>query len=248
MKRLGLKLIGAGYALPERVVTSDELEKMTGFEEFGIRKGMSKLLSGVSERRFAADDENSSDYAIRSEKMALANANIKPEDIDLLLFFSITSDFMEPATSMKIREKMGCINANCYDGIMWGGGTCYAHQPEMSYFRNESKEMIKTNFGRAMEFYSEAMKKFEIKREDVSLFIPHQITKYLTLKTIEILGIPVEKTVDQVGIYGNNGCASIPLAIAQAVEKGTLSFGSGQQIILFGFGNGISMTFISMNI
>ena len=47
--------------------------------------------------------------------MALESANLKPEDIDLLIFCSITSDFLEPATAMKIREDLGCSNANCYD-------------------------------------------------------------------------------------------------------------------------------------
>jgi len=340
VSKYGLKLIGAGYALPERIITSEELESMMEFEKFGIRKGMSKLLSGVSERRFAEGDEDSSDYAVRAGKMALENANMKPEDIDLLMFCSITSDFMEPATAMKVRSEIGCVNANCYDvknacnglltgleianmyvetgraknillvagevlsrflkmkyetveeieganatfsigdaggalvvtaveiqsekdvmrsifktvsdywhdGIMWGGGTKYAHNPEMAYFQNESKEMMKTNFSRAMEFYASAMKELNISIEDVDLFVPHQITKFLTLKTCEILGLPKEKTVDQIGKLGNNGCASIPIAIAKSIENGTLEMGSGQHVLLLGFGNGVSMALFSLYI
>jgi 3-oxoacyl-(acyl-carrier-protein) synthase III len=340
MKQFGLKLLSAGYAVPEREITSEELETMMDFEKFGIRKGMSKLLSGVSKRGFAADNEDSSDYAVRAGKMALDLANMDPTDIDLLLFCSITSDFMEPATAMKVREDLGCQNANCYDiknacnafltgleianmyietrraenillvsgeilsrylklhydtveeienanatfslgdaggaivvtakevksdadrmksifksssefwndGILWGDGTRYAHQPEMGYFQNETKQMIKTNFARATKFYANAMREFEISIDDVALFIPHQITKYLTLKSCEILGLPLERTVDLIGNHGNIGCASIPLAIAQNLESGKIQIGKGQQIVIFGFGNGVSMALMTLYI
>ena len=332
------KLIGAGQSLPKKVVTSKELEEQMEFDKFGIRKGMSKLLSGVSERRFAEEDENSSDYAVRAGKMALEQAGLKPEDIDLLLFCAITQDFMEPATSMKIQVELGCVNANCYDvknacngfltgieianlyieteraknvllvsgeilsrfvrmhyddpseiseanatfavgdgggaivlqarevqndrdvlkcrfksvgsywsdGVLWGGGTAYAHDPDMAYFQNETREMMKTNFARAMNYYSETMNLLKIRIEDVDLFIPHQITKFLTVNSCEILGLPPENTVEQVGFLGNNGCAAIPIAISRSLQEGKIQLGTGQQIVLLGFGNGISMAVVSM--
>ena len=335
-----MKIIGAGYSVPKRKVTSEELETMMDFEKFNIRRGMSKLLSGVNERGFAEDNLDSSDYAVRAGKMAIESSGLAPEDIDLLLFCSITSDFLEPATAMKIREDLGCCNANCYDlknacnafltgveianmyietgraknilicsgeilsrylrmkyndpheiananatfslgdaggaivvtarecsddkdrlksifrtssefwndGILWGGGTHYAHQPEMAYFQNESRQMIKTNFAKASEFYAKAMKEFNINIDDVALFIPHQITKYLTLKTCEVLGLPIDRTVDIIGDHGNIGCSSIPLAIAKNIESGRIKLGSGQQIVIFGFGNGVSMALMSLYI
>ena len=59
-----VKIIGAGHALPSRIVTFDELESSMNFEKLNIRKGMSTLLSGVRERRFAKENKNSSDYAV----------------------------------------------------------------------------------------------------------------------------------------------------------------------------------------
>lgn len=301
---------------------------------------MSKLLSGVSQRRFAADDEDASDYAVRAAKKALASANLQAEDIDLVLFCSISFDFMEPATAMKVREDLGCCNANCYDiknacnafltglevanmyiesgraknilltsgevmsrylkmdyenpeeiananatfslgdaggaivvtavesdreedrmknefrtcseywhdGVLWGSGTHYAHDPSKVFFQNESKEMIKTNFARAMEYYKEMLEKYNVDYDNVELFIPHQITKYLTQKSIEILGLPKDRTVNLVSNCGNIGCSSIPLAIARSIEEGKLIIGSNKQIVIFGFGNGISMGFFTLNI
>lgn len=47
---INAKLIGAGHALAQNIVTSEDLETQMEFDKYGIRKGMSKLLSGVSER------------------------------------------------------------------------------------------------------------------------------------------------------------------------------------------------------
>ena len=43
MVKYGLKIVGAGYSVPKRKVSTEELETMMEFEKFGIRKGMSKL-------------------------------------------------------------------------------------------------------------------------------------------------------------------------------------------------------------
>ena len=332
------KIIGAGHALPSRIVTSDELESSMNFEKLNIRKGMSTLLSGVRERRFAEENENSSDYAVMAGKMALKNANLSAEEIDLLLFCSITQDFMEPATAMKVQNELGCVNANCYDvknacngfltgieianmyieteraenilivsgevlsrflqmnyktadeiqnanatfaigdgggalvlravecdepiykskfksvgvywddGVLWGGGTMHAHDVDKFYFQNETKEMIKTNFARSIEFYSGTFNELMIDKENIALFIPHQITKYLTVKACEMLDLHKEKVVDQVEFLGNNGCASIPIAISRALQENKISLNSGQEIVLFGFGNGISMATLMMKL
>jgi 3-oxoacyl-[acyl-carrier-protein] synthase III len=108
--------------------------------------------------------------------------------------------------------------------------------------------MIKTSFNRAMNFYSEMFKKYDINFDKIGLFIPHQITKYLTLKTVEILNLPSDKTVDLVENHGNIGCASIPLAIAKSIEEGRLVLGSNKPIVILGFGNGISMAFFTLKI
>lgn len=325
------RLIGAGHALPNRKISSEELETKMNFDKFNIRKGMSTLLSGVRERRFAENNENSSDYAIRAGKMALENSGLKETDIDLLLFCSITQDFMEPATAMKIQHELGCVNANCYDvknacngfltgieianmyietqraknvlivsgeilsrflqmqydtaeelqnanatfsigdgggaivltadrvdkeiykssfksfgsywndGVLWGGGTMYAHDVDKFYFQNETRQMIKTNFAKSMDFYKKSFVKMGINKDEISIFIPHQITKYLTVKAIEMLELPVEKVIDQIEYLGNNGCASIPIAISLALENDKIHLNSKEKLVLFGFGNGVSM-------
>ena len=86
-------MIGAGKYIPEKVVTSAELEEQMGFERLGVRKGTIKLLNGVNERHFASDEENTSDLAAKAGMQAIEMAGIDPEDIDLLIFASISPGF-----------------------------------------------------------------------------------------------------------------------------------------------------------
>ena len=109
------KLAGVGKALPEKVVTSEEMEAMMGFDELGIRKGMAKILSGVAERRLAADGVQSSDLAIEASENALAMAGKKPEDIDLVIFSALTKDVAEPATANIVMDALDIRNAKSFD-------------------------------------------------------------------------------------------------------------------------------------
>ena len=108
--------------------------------------------------------------------------------------------------------------------------------------------LINKNVPNIVARISTAVSDFNINIDDVALFIPHQITKYLTLKTCEVLGLPIDRTVDIIGDNGNIGCSSIPLAIAKNIESGRIKLGSGQQIVIFGFGNGVSMALMSLYI
>lgn len=109
------KLIGVGKYIPERVVTSSELEEAMRFAELGVRKGTIKLLNGVEERHFAAEDENTSDLAAKAAKQAIEMAQIDSEEIELLIFASISQDFIEPATANAVQYKVGATRAKCFD-------------------------------------------------------------------------------------------------------------------------------------
>lgn len=109
------RIIGVGKYIPEKIVTSADLEKTLEFEKLGVRKGTIKLLNGVEERHFAAKEQNTSDLAALAAKQAIEMANIDPEEIDLLIFASISQDFLEPATANVVQHKVGADSAKCFD-------------------------------------------------------------------------------------------------------------------------------------
>ncbi len=101
--------------VPDRVVSSEEVEVLAGFDKFGIRKGMVKLFTGVEERRYARDDQQPSDMASAAAEEAIKHAGIHPKDIDVVIFCAITNDFLEPAIANIVQERIGAENAQCFD-------------------------------------------------------------------------------------------------------------------------------------
>lgn len=114
-------LLGVGHYVPERVLTNKDLEKMVDTSDEWIR-----TRTGIEERRIADDDMNTSDMAYLASKNALENANIKAEDLDLILVATVTPDYPFPSVGCLLQEKLGATNAAAMDvsaacaGFMYG--------------------------------------------------------------------------------------------------------------------------------
>jgi len=114
-------LLGVGHYVPERVLTNHDLEKMVDTSDEWIR-----TRTGIEERRIADDDMNTSDMAYLASKKALEDANIKAEDLDLILVATVTPDYPFPSVGCLLQEKLGATNAAAMDlsaacaGFMYG--------------------------------------------------------------------------------------------------------------------------------
>lgn len=73
---------------------------------------------------------------------------------------------------------------------------------------------------------------------DIDLFIPHQANIRIIDHAVERLGIAREKVFVNLDRYGNTSAASIPIALAEAVEQGRLS--PGDLVVMVGFGAGLT--------
>ena len=94
--------------LPERRLTSLDLEKeiVAKSKDILFPSGTIERLTGVRERRVAADDINASDLATEAARKALDASNLNPSDIDCLIFASASSDIIEPATANIVQENL----------------------------------------------------------------------------------------------------------------------------------------------
>ncbi|MBP1973491.1 beta-ketoacyl-ACP synthase III [Cohnella thailandensis] len=75
-------------------------------------------------------------------------------------------------------------------------------------------------------------------KQDIDLLIPHQANIRIIQAALERLELPEEKCVINVDRYGNMSAASIPVALAEAVEQGRVK--EGDKIVLVGFGGGLT--------
>jgi len=74
--------------------------------------------------------------------------------------------------------------------------------------------------------------------DDIDYLIPHQANMRIIQAVQERLGYSDEKVVSNIKYYGNTSAASIPIAMTEAVEKGTVNLSS--TAILCGFGAGMT--------
>ncbi|MEI7027372.1 beta-ketoacyl-ACP synthase III [Paenibacillus sp. y28] len=84
----------------------------------------------------------------------------------------------------------------------------------------------------------EVLRKAKWEKADIDLLVPHQANKRIIQSAMERLELPPEKCMVNLDRYGNVSAASIPLALAEAVEEGRLK--EGDKLILVGFGGGLT--------
>lgn len=103
------KVTSAAYYLPERVVTSLEMEDVLRQKNPTIRisRGIIESTTGIETRRFAADDEYNSHLAAKAAQKVLAATNTELSEIDLLLFAAAGQDLLEPATAHIVQDMIG---------------------------------------------------------------------------------------------------------------------------------------------
>jgi len=104
------KIVGIGSYVPDRVLTNKDFEKMVDTSDEWI-----VTRTGISERRIAREDEDTSDMCVEAAKRALNMAGMSPEDIDLVLAGTVTPDFRLPSLSCMIQKKLGLVNAASMD-------------------------------------------------------------------------------------------------------------------------------------
>ncbi|MGE7926974.1 beta-ketoacyl-ACP synthase III [Lysinibacillus xylanilyticus] len=114
-------IIGIGKYVPEKVVTNFDLEKIMDTSDEWIR-----TRTGIEERRFAADDQETSDLAVAAAKEAIAKAGITPEEIGLILVATVTQDQNFPSVACMVQEQIGAVNAAAMDQAAACAGFIYS--------------------------------------------------------------------------------------------------------------------------
>lgn len=96
------QIVGIGHYVPENVVSNADLEKMMETSDEWIRE-----RTGIRERRWIQSGETSLDLAYNASMRALEQANMQPEDIDLIVLACMASDYMFPGGGCLLQEKLG---------------------------------------------------------------------------------------------------------------------------------------------
>jgi 3-oxoacyl-[acyl-carrier-protein] synthase-3 len=101
---------GVASALPDRVVTNADLEKMVETTDEWI-----VTRTGIRERRVLPEDQTTSDMAMEAARRALDDADLRPEQVGLVIVSTFTPDYVFPATACLLQDRLGMPTAAAFD-------------------------------------------------------------------------------------------------------------------------------------
>lgn len=320
MKKPMVKIAGIENYFPEKVVTNHDLEKIVDTNHEWILE-----RTGISERRMSQKHETPGFMGSVASKNLLQRLQIDPNDIDMILVATITSDYSFPATACLIQDQIGAKRAWGYDlsaacsGYLYGLETARAfigsglaknvlliaaekmssilnyedrttcvlfgdaataslvtasenesgildsllkmdgsglpclYMPAGGSLEPPSQETVKNKLhyvvqeGRSVykravtdmgEVCVELLKKNNLSADDLKLFVPHQANLRIIESAAERMKLDPKKIALNIQRYGNTTAATIPSALAEHLENGSLE--KGDLVLLASFGAGFT--------
>lgn len=117
------KIIGLGSYVPENVVTNDDLSKIMDTNDAWIQE-----RTGIKERRHIkkGDGNSTSVMGVKAATIALERANLSPEDIDMIVFATLSPDMYFPGGGVEVQEMMGMRTIPALDVRNQCSGFIYA--------------------------------------------------------------------------------------------------------------------------
>lgn len=320
---------GIGYYVPDNIVKNKDLEKIMDTSDEWIQE-----RTGIRERRWVLEnsDESTSSMGTEAAKKAIDNAGISPDQIDFIIFATLSPDYFFPGSGVLIQRNLGLkevgaldirnqcsgfiyalsiadqyIKSGMYKNILIVGSELHSgglekstrgrnvsvifgdgagavilqasddlekgimsthlhsegkYAEELAVISPATKKWIdklvedpdedgssyapymngnfvfKNAVVRFMEVINEALITNNLTKEDIDLLIPHQANLRISQFVQKQLALPNEKVYNNIMKYGNTTAASIPIALAEAIEKGMLN--EGDVLCLAAFGSGFT--------
>ncbi len=115
------KIAGMGSFLPPKKLTNQDLEQMVDTNNEWIVE-----RTGIHSRSLAKDGQGTSDLALVAAEEAIKESGIAKDDIDLLVFATVTPDHLMPSSACYLQAKLGLNNIMAFDLAAACSGFVYA--------------------------------------------------------------------------------------------------------------------------
>ncbi len=125
------KIIGTGSFLPKKIATNNDLSALMDTSDEWI-----KSRTGICERHLvSSQSENTLSMAVNAGKSALENAGLLPEEIDLILVATVSSDYITPSTACMVQKELHAVHAAAFDINAACSGFLFALNTADAYFQ-----------------------------------------------------------------------------------------------------------------
>lgn len=145
-------------------------------------------------------------------------------------------------TATGTREDRGILSTHLHSegaqrGLLYVDGGP-ATTGTVGHIRMNGKEVFRHAVTRMGEVITESLAKNGLQASDIQWLVPHQANKRIIDATAEKLSLPPERVIVTVAHHGNTSAASIPLALAAAVEDGRIQ--RGDLLLMEAMGGGLT--------
>ena len=157
------------------------------------------------------------------------------------------TDFDERSVSILVGDGAGAVVLEAVDGpgqllsYKLGADGSLRHLLKCDhggYLYMNGKEIFRKAVSVVVESSQQAIAEAGLTPDQIDLVVPHQANLRIISAACQRLEIPEEKAVVVIDRYGNTSSASIPLALADALDAGRLN--PGDHVLLTGFGGGMT--------
>lgn len=133
------RIAGVGHYVPDNVVTNDDLTKFMDTSDEWIQE-----RTGIKERRWVPEgsDDTPSVMGTKAARKAIANAGLKPEDIDFIIFATLSPDYYFPGPGVLVQEQLGLDNIGALDVRNQCSGFVYGLSVADQYIRTGTYKNI----------------------------------------------------------------------------------------------------------
>jgi 3-oxoacyl-[acyl-carrier-protein] synthase-3 len=114
-------IIGTGFAVPDRVVTNDDLSALMDTSDEWIR-----ARTGIGERRWAREGETGAALGCRAALAAMSAAGVAPAELDAIVYATSTPDHFAPGNGVYLQRLLGCGQIPALDVRTQCSGFVYA--------------------------------------------------------------------------------------------------------------------------
>ena len=105
------RILSTGMAVPDRIVPNSYFDEI-------LRENVSEWLEDnltIKERRWLSEGESVADLIESAALTILANAKVKPEELDLIIISTDTPEYISPSTASIIQDRLGATGAGTFD-------------------------------------------------------------------------------------------------------------------------------------
>jgi 3-oxoacyl-[acyl-carrier-protein] synthase-3 len=183
--------------------------------------------------------------------LALANGIIASGARKVLLIGAETlsriTDWNDRGTAILFADGAAAVVIEAVDGpgqlLSWdldadGAAQPYLYADVGDFLKMDGREVFRRAVRLMVDSATKALDAAELGPDDIALMVPHQANIRIIDAACQRLGIPIERTATNIDRYGNTSAASIPLALAEALEEGRVA--DGDLVLLVGFGAGMT--------